>query len=222
MDKNFPKSLKWLAEHEGGLTCLKDDPGGLTNLGVTQADYNHYRRFKQLPIQSVRLITEAEREDDFRTFYWNTLQCSKLPSGIDNAIFDMAVNNGATGAARCAQRIANQLLGKGLLVDGHIGPQSLDIIDDCHPAEFIDAFCDLRLKIDSGFANWKTFARAWTNRVNGNKKLRIGSVRDQSKSLIDAVVPVKPFLPAKPAPANLRRQLMNAFALLIAKIFHRK
>ncbi len=187
MDQNFDVCLKWLFEHEGGLTNLKYDRGGLTNKGVTHEEYDRYRRFKGQPLRSVEFITNDEAKDIFHTFYWRTLQCHLLPSGVDNAIFDMGVNNGVVGAAKAAQRVANKLLGKSISVDGHLGPISCDVIDDCPEHDFIDAFCDERLRVDRGFFNWFKFGKAWTNRVNGNKSLKIGSVRDQSKSLISPV-----------------------------------
>lgn len=185
MEQNFDVCLKWLAEHEGGVTNLKNDRGGLTNLGVTHADYDHYRRFKGLPLRSVTLITPEEAKDLYHTFYWRTLQCHLLPGGVENAIFDMGVNNGVVGSAKAAQRVAVKLTGTRLDIDGHLGPQSCDVIDDCDPTAFIDAFCDERLRVDSGFFNWGTFGKAWVNRVNGNAKLKIDGVRPQSKTLID-------------------------------------
>jgi|WetSurMetagenome_2_1015567.scaffolds.fasta_scaffold00947_28 lysozyme family protein len=203
MESNFDICLKWLGEHEGGVTNLKNDRGGLTNLGVTHADYDHYRRFRGLPLRSVTLITADEAKDLYHTFYWKTLQCQLLPAGIENAIFDMGVNNGVVGAARAAQRVANKLTGRALDVDGHLGPQSCDVIDDCDPAAFIDSFCDERLRVDSGFFNWKTFGRAWTNRVNGNPKLKITGVRVQSKTLVSNTPrPIKAQIPTQVVYAN--------------------
>lgn len=200
MEQNFEICLKWLKEHEGGVTNLKNDRGGLTNVGVTHADYDHYRRFKGLPLRSVTLITPEESQDLYHTFYWKVLQCQLLPGGIENAIFDMGVNNGVVGAAKAAQRVAIKLTGRQIAVDGHLGPQSVDVIDDCDPVAFIDAFCDERLRADRGFWNWTTFGRAWTNRVNGNKALRIEPVRGESKTLVDktkaATVALKPSIPA--------------------------
>ena len=184
MENNFDVCLKWLYEHEGGLTNLKNDRGGLTNLGVTHEEYDRYRRLKGLSLRSVALITEEEAQDIYHTFYWKVIQAPLLPSGVDNAIFDMAVNNGVAGAAKAAQRVANKLTGKKIAVDGHLGPISCDVIDDCEPSAFIDAFCDERLRVDRTFWNWGTFGRAWTNRVNGNSKLKITGVRTQSKSLV--------------------------------------
>jgi lysozyme family protein len=107
-----------------------------------------------------------------------------MPSGVDDVVFDMAVNNGVVGAAKCAQIVAGKLTGKPITIDGHIGAISIDLIDDCDSAAFINAFCDKRLKTDAGFFNWKTFGKAWTNRVNGNKSLGITGVRTQGLSLI--------------------------------------
>lgn len=225
MDGNFGISLKWLAEHEGGVTNLKDDRGGLTNLGVTHTDYDHFRRWKGLPLRSVTLITREEANELYHEFYWKTVQCDKLSSGVDYCIFDMAVNNGVVGAAKCAQTVCSKLSGRPVAVDGHVGPITLDTIDDCDPIAFIDAFCNQRLKIDSGFFNWRKFGRAWTNRVNGNKSLGISAVRDQSKTLALAspvtAPAVKPAMPVQPVSTNKFSNLIQFFASLLAKLFKR-
>jgi lysozyme family protein len=219
MDKNFDICLKWLYEHEGGLTNLKYDRGGLTNKGVTHEEYDRYRRLKGQPLRSVEFITDEESKDIYYTFYWKTLQCQLMPSGMDNVIFDMGVNNGVVGAAKAAQRVANALLKKNIAVDGHIGPISCDVIDDCPEVAFIDAFCDERLRVDRGFFNWFKFGRAWTNRVNGNKSLRIGAVRDQSKSLIDPIAKVQK--PQMPAPTIIRVSFYERLVSFLANYFRR-
>jgi lysozyme family protein len=219
MEQNFDTCLKWLYEHEGGLTNLKYDRGGLTNKGVTHEEYDHYRRLMGQPLRSVEFITYDEARDIFHTFYWKVLQCQSLPSGMDNAIFDMGVNNGVVGAAKAAQRVANKLLGKSIVVDGHLGPISCDVIDDCPEVAFIDAFCDERLRVDSGFFNWFKFGRSWTNRVNGNKALKIGSVRDQSKSLITPVA--KAVKPQMPIQANIQVSFYERLVSYLANYFAR-
>jgi lysozyme family protein len=219
MEANFQQSLKWLYEHEGGLTNLKNDRGGLTNLGVTHEEYDRYRRLKGESLRSVSQITEEEATGIYHTFYWKVIQGQLLPSGVDNAIFDMAVNNGVTGAIRAAQRVANKLVGKNIPIDGHMGPITTDVIDDCNRQAFIDAFCDERLRVDSGFFNWGTFGRAWTNRVNGNPRLRIEGVREQSQSL-DKVLSVTP-KPAMPIQPVYTSNIFASIISLLAKLFHR-
>ena len=206
MEQNFDKALVWLRDHEGGVTNNpKSDRGGLTNLGVTHADYDRYRRFKGLPLRSVTLIETDEVKDLYHTFYWRTMQCQLLPGGVENAIFDMAVNNGVVGAAKAAQRVAAKLTGVKLDADGHLGPQSCDVIDDCDPKAFIDAFCDERLRVDRSFWNWGPNGAGWTHRINGDPHDRhnLLGVRGESKTLIDKTPKaVKPQMPAQVVYAN--------------------
>jgi lysozyme family protein len=201
MEQNFERALIWLRNHEGGVTNHPEsDRGGLTNLGVTHEEYDRYRRLKGLPLRSVTLIEDDEVRDIYHTFYWKVIQGPLLPSGIDNVIFDMAVNNGVVGAAKAAQRVANKLTGKSIAVDGHLGPISCDVIDDCHEVAFIDAFCDERLRVDRTFWNWGPNGLGWTNRVNGNPrdKHNLLGVRGESKSIIDPVAKnPKPQVPAQ-------------------------
>ena len=42
MKKNFDKCLSMLLHHEGGFVDHPDDPGGATNLGVTQKVYEEW------------------------------------------------------------------------------------------------------------------------------------------------------------------------------------
>jgi lysozyme family protein len=200
MEQNFDKALIWLRNHEGGVTNHPEsDRGGLTNLGVTHEEYDRYRRFKGLPLRSVTLIEDDEVRDIYHTFYWKVIQAPLLPSGMDNVIFDMAVNNGVVGAAKAAQRVANKLMGKNIAVDGHLGPISCDLIDDCDPVEFIDAFCNERLRVDRTFWNWGPNGPGWTNRVNGNPhdKHNLLGVRGESKTLVTGVLKAKPQMPTQ-------------------------
>ena len=42
MHKNFQKCLEMLLHHEGGFVNHPQDPGGMTNLGVTKAVYDKW------------------------------------------------------------------------------------------------------------------------------------------------------------------------------------
>ena len=90
--ENFQKALEFVFHVEGGYNNDAADPGGPTNMGVTQTAYNAYRQRKKLPYKDVRNITKQEATDLYYEDYW-------LPSGADKiedpklaiAMFDTAV-----------------------------------------------------------------------------------------------------------------------------------
>jgi lysozyme family protein len=143
MDTNFAPSLKLVLAHEGGYVNHPKDPGGETNKGVTKAVYDAYRRGRRLPVQSVRLISDAELQDIYRVQYWDAAGCGALPLGLDYATFDLAVNSGVTRAR--------------LMTRGLIGT----------PAQQIEALCDRRMAFLKGLSTWSTFGLGWTRRVIG-------------------------------------------------------
>jgi lysozyme family protein len=42
MRQNFEQCLEWLLEHEGGFVDHPDDPGGMTNKGITANTYQKW------------------------------------------------------------------------------------------------------------------------------------------------------------------------------------
>jgi lysozyme family protein len=70
MQKNFDRSLDWVLAHEGGYVNHPKDPGGATNMGVTQRTYDADLRRRQLPSRSVRLISMEEVKAIYRSQYW--------------------------------------------------------------------------------------------------------------------------------------------------------
>ncbi len=92
---NFPHCEAFTLAYEGGYVRNPHDPGGATNLGVVQSNYNRYRESKGLAVRSVRFITHKEASEIYRTRYWDSLGCEQLPKGVDLLAFDIHVNGGA-------------------------------------------------------------------------------------------------------------------------------
>lgn len=161
MNNNFIKCLSFTLKFEGGYTNNPKDPGGPTNMGVTQKEYNIYRQSKNLLIQSVKLISMGEVNDIYENSYWNQCDCNNLSSGIDFAVFDLSVNNGVK-RAKTFLSIALKLFPN--------GPSS----------DIIDSICNQRLSFDKSLGElWNTFGHGWT--------IRIENVRVQSKQLIENI-----------------------------------
>src|SRR3954452_10708150 len=67
---NFAYCERTVLAFEGGKVDNPNDPGGRTNQGVIQRVYDGWRRRKALPLRSVYLMEEAERDDIYRNQYW--------------------------------------------------------------------------------------------------------------------------------------------------------
>jgi len=90
----FDKALSFVLKWEGGYSNHPEDPGGATNLGITQSVYNSWRRSKGLPVQDVRNITREEAAQIYKERYWDPLQLDGANPAFQLAAFDAAVNHG--------------------------------------------------------------------------------------------------------------------------------
>src|SRR5690606_10266721 len=126
MEANFQRALSLVLKHEGGWADHPADPGGATMKGVTLATYRACIN-KNGTKDDLRNITQAQLEKVYREQYWNKVRGDDLPSGVDYAVFDFAVNSGPSRAIKYLQRI--------LLVpqDGIIGPQTMAALARAKP-----------------------------------------------------------------------------------------
>lgn len=157
MNNNFEKALALVLEHEGGYVDHPKDPGGATNKGVTQAVYDAYRKVRGRGHMSVKFITDEELRAIYKFQYWDKVQGDFLPSGLDYAVFDFAVNSGVTRAAKYLQAVL------GVAQDGQIGARTLAAITG--PVKTIKALCDRRMSFLRNLRTFLTFGRGWTRRV---------------------------------------------------------
>ena len=92
---------------EGGVSNRKKqfDPGGLTNMGITQKTYDTYRAENKLKPNSVINITEEERDNIIKKKYWNPIKGDQLPRSIALVLADWKFNGGKP--VRAIQKILN-------------------------------------------------------------------------------------------------------------------
>jgi lysozyme family protein len=205
MRSNFPASLKSVLRSEGGYSNHPNDAGGKTNHGVIQRVYDGYRRRKGLIPRSVKVITEKEVQEIYRSLYWNKIDGDLLPIGIDYCVFDAAVNSGPGRGARWLQKAINKVAGfKRVKVDDVIGPSTLDASDDYDAEALVDAMLDYRLgfmkvarNTRTGRALWPSFGRGWMNRLfgylpAGAKVRQANGVDDIAKRMIRENVGLSP------------------------------
>jgi len=158
MRENFDKSLAELLKHEGGFVNHPSDPGGATNLGVTQAVWEDWID-RTVSEENMKALTPAKVAPLYREMYWDRVKGDKLPSGVDYCVFDAAVNSGASRAAKWLQTTV------GAVADGAIGEQTLKQVLLTNPLMLIDKYSSNRLAFLQRLSTWPTFGKGWERRV---------------------------------------------------------
>lgn len=100
MSTLFRRALEFTLAYEGGYVDHPSDPGGATNLGVTQAVYDDWRTSRGLTTRSVRLIERSEAEEIYFHRYWIPSGAAELSAPVAVVVFDAAVNSGLSRALR--------------------------------------------------------------------------------------------------------------------------
>jgi lysozyme family protein len=158
MKENFDQSFALVLVDEGHYVNDPRDPGGRTNLGVTQRAWEAYLN-RSVTETEMRGLTPDIVKPFYKAMYWDKIKGDQLPAGVDYAAYDLAVNSGTGRAAKYLQEIA------GVFADGVIGPKSLEAIKSCDPEQTVDALCDMRLDFLKRLPTFETFGKGWIRRV---------------------------------------------------------
>jgi lysozyme family protein len=158
MNTNFEKSLAELLKHEGGFSAHPQDPGGVTNFGVTQAVWEDWID-RAVSEENMKALTPNKVAPLYRELYWDRVKGDKLPSGVDYSVFDAAVNSGVSRAAKWLQTTV------AAVADGAIGEQTLKLVLLTNPQMLIDKYSANRLAFLQRLATWPTFGKGWERRV---------------------------------------------------------
>lgn len=159
MHSNLDRALDKVLKHEGGYVDHPNDPGGPTNLGVTLANFKRYVNPKGT-VDDLKKLTVAQAKTVFERQYWDAVRGNQLPSGLDYAVFDFAVNSGPSRAAKFLQAIV------GAVQDGVIGSETLKAIEaQGNTVRLVQQLCDKRLAWLRGLKTWPSFGKGWERRV---------------------------------------------------------
>lgn len=154
MNINFKKCLAELLNHEGGYVNHPSDPGGRTNLGVTQSVWEDWVD-RLVTEDEMKALTPNKVAPLYRELYWDRVKADSLASGLDYAVFDAAVNSGVSRAIKWLQMTVN------VPVDGFIGAETLR----ASKGASIQAYCAHRLSFLKERSTWPTFGKGWERRV---------------------------------------------------------
>lgn len=155
---NFKPSLAAVLKSEGGNDDDPLDHGGRTSRGITQREYDAWRRSHNQPTLDVWKAPQSDIEAIYHDEYWNP-NCDLLPIGADFLLFNMAVNAGPSRGAKILQQAL------GVTVDGRIGAITREVISKADPRKLIEDYSTASRNFYIGL-HQPRFTKGWLNRVN--------------------------------------------------------
>lgn len=158
MKENFDKSFAKLIRHEGGYVSHPADPGGRTNLGVTQRVWEEWVGHP-VDEKTMRSLTPEMVKPLYKRKYWDKVCGDDLPAGVDYCVFDAAVNSGPGRAIKWLQQAV------GTTQDGALGPKTLAAVKAADPQLLVVGYNAVRLAFLQDLPTWDTFGRGWGRRV---------------------------------------------------------
>jgi lysozyme family protein len=158
MKENFAPALKLLLDSEGGFVNHPEDPGGMTNLGVTKKVWESWVGHA-VSEKVMRALTPEMVGPLYKNKYWDAVRADDLPDGLDYLMFDFAVNAGPGRAIKTMQKAI------GATPDGAIGPKTMQALKDAHKNELVAKFSAEKEAFYRSLPTFGTFGKGWLRRV---------------------------------------------------------
>ena len=163
MISNWDKSFTLLLKSEGGYVDNPADPGGRTNLGVTQ---NTWESWVGRPSneKEMRGLTPSDVAPLYKKKFWDACSCDDLSAGVDYLVFDFAVNAGIGRSAKTLQSAVNAI------PDGSIGKVTIAAVNNIPVKNVINRFSVLKEEFYKSLPTFEIFGEGWLSRVDRVQK----------------------------------------------------
>lgn len=178
---NFDTAVEIILKHEGGYVNNPNDPGGVTNFGVSLrfladhpelGDFNHDGH---VDAEDIANMTLDDAKLVYKTEWWDKFKYGMIvDQTIATKVFDFSVNMGASRAHKLLQQALNKAFGLTLSIDGVLGPASfrtLNNIDDDHEQALLTSYCDCAWafyqELIAKNPKLGVFQKGWKNRAYG-------------------------------------------------------
>jgi lysozyme family protein len=171
MQGNFKQCLDLILKSEGGFVNHPDDPGGMTNLGVTKRTWEEYTGH-QADEKTMLSLTPEKVAPLYEQRYWRPTYCEVLPRGLDLLIFSMGVNGGPGRAVKLLQSAI------GCVPDGVIGSRTMELIKQSNALDLIAKYSEARRSYYKSLKTFDIFGKGWLSRVDREETEALNMVKN--------------------------------------------
>ena len=152
---DFQQAVALTLQHEGGYVNDPADPGGATNMGITQRD---------LPETPIQNLTVAQAVAYYSNTYWKGLYSSLTSQQLANKLFDWGVLYGVGTAVKVLQGVL------GIKQDGLFGPASLAAVNATDGVMLLEEYKNSMLihasRVVAANPTLTKFLAGWVRRIN--------------------------------------------------------
>lgn len=138
----FDSAVSFILANEGGLSENPNDPGGITNFGISlrfvreipEDRLRRYGIFEPITDATIRELTIDQAKLIYRGEFWEAVPFEKIQNQqLCNYIFDMCVNHGIAQGTKLTQRAvwACQKTVNFIKDDGVLGSKTVAAINHC-------------------------------------------------------------------------------------------
>ena len=153
-----------------------------TNRGISAALYSSLKG-RAVTVEEIKAITRQQAIEIYRKLYWDKMKGNQFQNQqLAELVFDSYINHGGTGI-KLVQQVLNTF-GKGLSVDGAIGPMTLAAIHSTPVANLYNRILSTRAEFYKALAAKREgnerFLKGWLNRLKKfppmGKEVSIGGI----------------------------------------------
>lgn len=171
MTGNFKECLALVLKSEGGYSNHSQDPGGVTNLGITQKSLEEWLGH-EVDDKFMRKLTPEMAAPFYEQKYWRPCYGEVLPRGLDYLVFSFGINAGPGRSVKLLQSAI------GCLPDGIIGQRTRDQIRGSNIANLIAKFSEARREYYRSLKTFPVFGKGWLARVDREESEALQMVKN--------------------------------------------
>ena len=184
MTKTTKEMFEHIIKTEGGFTDNSSDRGHryrvalgdpydsyCTNYGITQMTLSLYLD-RQATVDEVKNLPKAKAIEIYEFQYFRRPRLNEIPQQLHLIAVDCAINHGPRRIIKWLQQICNEVSTTEIIVDGALGPKTLQKIEDVHSflgnTTFNNYICDTREEFFNNLAfndkSQQRFLKGWLKR----------------------------------------------------------
>lgn len=168
---NFNSCVSSILEHEGGLTNDPNDPGGITNWGISLRFLLDVEPTQHPSASTIQTMTKEQAIQIYKQFWWDKYNYEMFDYQlIVEKVFDLAVNMGNREATKLLQRSINHVHPAAeLVIDGLLGRNTFQFSNRVDPPSLRQQLRqyakDRYIEIATHNPDMERFLKGWLNRA---------------------------------------------------------